>query len=245
LIDEVGKALDHWVDTNWMYPEMRYFIQGFTTEQLHETAAWCKRVEPALYSSGRDARSKVFAKAPAFITDAFEAHRVGKARRRAKEEIETVLRKQAHAKEWDRFEVADTEIDARLRGDSIADILAKGTLIPCEECNGRGRIDCGVCGSEQVKCGVCHGKARVPAPMGRADPADFAALCRTLDVEIKDGTVAGGAPLTFTPESTPDGAKPSGLSALRAEAAKAMVSEARVLQSPKTKKALRDAGVTR
>lgn len=241
LVKEVGRTLDQWIGTNWMYPEMHHFIGDFTTEQLQEAKMWCEANQEAPYRTG--GTSKALAAAPKFIANAFAAYHAGKARRRAKEEIETVLRRNVGAKDWEKIAVADTEIDARLRGDSIADILARGTLVPCEECKGNGRVDCGVCGSKYVKCGVCDGAGRVPAPMGRPDAADFSALCRTLDVNVEGGEVVGGAPLTFAPPPAPEPSR--GAAALRAKASKSVVDEARAIQSPATKKALRDAGVLR
>jgi hypothetical protein len=55
------------------------------------------------------------------------------------------------------------------------------------------------------------------------------------------GEVVGGAPLTFAPPPAPEPSR--GAAALRAKASKSVVDEARAIQSPATKKALRDAGV--
>jgi hypothetical protein len=226
LIKINGAALDRWAETNWMYPEMHHFINKLPDASLREIKAWCEANERRVDRCGE--REERLTAAPVVVAEALEAHRVGKVRRRAKEEIETALRERLGAKDYERVEVTDCEIDARITGESIADILAKGTLVPCSACGGKALVDCDVCGSEYVKCQACEGKGRVPPALGGPDEEDYQALLRTLDLTIEGGSLVGGAHIKLSPPPPPAKAR----TPLHIQASAKLIATAGAAQDP-------------
>lgn len=243
LVKEVGQKLDDW-STSHDRGEMRFFVEHLTTEQLQEAQAWCKANERLLYGGGDQKRAAALAAAPASVREPLTAHKRDKHRRRARAEIETAVRKLHHASEWARVEVAESEIDARLAGDSIADILAKGTMVSCGECDGKGKTTCGACGNDYVTCHACEGKRRIPAPKHAPDKVDYEALCGTLGVRVEAGEIV----LTeeqgdLSPRAhLADQKRPKrSKAALVAEASENIIREAAYLSSPKRRAAVRKA----
>ena len=243
LAKEVGQKLDGW-STSHDRGEMHFFVEHLSAEQLQEALAWCKANERLLYYGSEEDSAKAVAAAPACVREPLAAHKRDKHRRRARVEIEEAIRKLHHAERWASVEVAESEIDARLAGESIADILAKGTLVSCAECDGKGKTTCGACGNDYVTCHACGGKCRVPAPKHAPDKADYEALCGTLGVRLEAGEfVHTEEQGDLSPRAHLAEQKPSKRSkaSLVAEASEGIIREAAYLSSPKRRDAARRA----
>lgn len=242
-VEVAAEALDQWIHKRWDDSGVKGLIADWPEDQLSEARSWHKANEKALYRSGGFEES--LAAAPDFIRDIITGYLDQRRRYEAKREIQEALWKRNYERGWSfDYEVADEEIRARLAGDQIVDILARGTLTNCDVCHGYGKLPCDTCGSERsLKCEACAGKGRVPPPPAPPNAADYKALLHTLRLRVEGGEIVGpDAPIT-PPVPPPTREKPAGLAKLRAEASANMVREAKVLQSPRTKKALRAAGI--
>lgn len=202
LVLATAERLDRWIDKGYYDPGTRPQIVTWTDDRLKEARRWHEKNEKALYFGDAEA---VLATAPEFIRDLVREHAHKTREAAAKGEIQKALwgRNYKQGYEWE-YTVTDDEIAARLRGDSIADILSKGTLVNCSECKGYGKLNCETCGMERhIKCQACDGKGRVPPVTGKPDPADYDALCKTLGLTIEGGALTGGDGAAVPPKEKP------------------------------------------
>lgn len=93
---------------------------------------------------------------------------------------------------------------------------------------------CGACNHEDVKCPVCEGRCRVPAPKHRPDAKDYENLLKTLGARVEGGEVVTVeeqgdlAPRAHAAEPTPKRTRAT----LALEASEGMIREAAYLSSP-------------
>lgn len=166
LVNELGAKLDSWISGAWAHGVMRYAMAAWTMEQLQEAKTWHEAHERELYqhlvkdAPGRDTM-------PAFVAEVIAGAEVARARGAAKQELRDALQAKNYGQGYSsNYHVTEAQIDARLAGKPLEEVLSLGILVQCKGCKGGGHLEkteCKTCGKDNYpKCPDCNGERLVP-----------------------------------------------------------------------------------